>query len=89
MTKTATLLVVSFILILLIMTGCSKPEVPATAPAEASATEQVATPVAGQEATSASTAEVKQDASMESLILEKLQGHHSIDVVLNAKKTRE
>lgn len=26
---------------------------------------------------------------MEALILEKLQGHHSIDVVLNAKKTRE
>ena len=89
MTKTVTLLVVSLILVLLIIIGCSKPEVPATVPADASAIEPVAPPVAGQEATIASTVEVNQDASMEALILEKLQGHHSIDVVLNAKKTRE
>lgn len=89
MAKAATLLVVSSILILLIMTGCSKPVVPATVPVDASATEQVAAPAAGQEATHTSTAEVNQDANMEALILEKLQGHHSIDVVLNAKKTRE
>lgn len=89
MAKTVTLLVVSLILVLLIMTGCSKPEVPATGPAEASSTVPVGAPTAVQEATSDSTVEVNQDASMEALILEKLQGHHSIDVVLNAKKTRE
>jgi len=30
-----------------------------------------------------------EDAKMEALILEKLQGHHSIDIVLNAHKSRE
>jgi hypothetical protein len=93
MKRFVTLLVVLFIPMLLVITGCSKPEVPTAAPAAAasatSAVEPSAIPAVVQDSTVASPTEVNQDALMEALILEKLQGHHSIDVVLNASKTRE
>jgi hypothetical protein len=93
MKKSVTLLVVILIPVLLVITGCSKPAVPATAPAAAATTASETAPAAAlTEAPVAATAaptEVSNDAQMEALILEKLQGHHSIDVVLSANKTRE
>lgn len=92
MKRIVTLLVVLFIPMLLVITGCSKPDVPTAAPAAATATsdsDTAATPVNPQDTAVASPTEINQDAQMEALILEKLQGHHSIDVVLNASKTRE
>ena len=92
MKRIVTLLVVLFIPMLLVITGCSKPDVPTAAPAAATATsdsDTAATPLNPQDTAVASPTEINQDAQMEALILEKLQGHHSIDVVLNASKTRE
>ena len=38
---------------------------------------------------SSSTSSTTEDTKMESMILDKLQGHHSIDIVLSAQHTRE
>jgi PBP1b-binding outer membrane lipoprotein LpoB len=83
----------TLLLAMLLLAGCSNGAAPATtAPTAAPATAENATPPAGasEAAPAASpTAAVLDDAQMQALILEKLLGHHSIDIILSARHTRE
>jgi PBP1b-binding outer membrane lipoprotein LpoB len=87
----------ALMLAIFLLVGCSSGATPATtvptaAPTFAeSATANVTPPAGATEAVPAvnPTTAVMDDAQMQALILEKLQGHHSIDIVLNARHTRE
>ena len=80
MKRKSVLLLAITIGILLLSVGCSSGKSNGSGQPEASLVPTI----------SAVTAEVSSnDAQMEAMILEKLMGHHSIDIVLQAKHTRE
>jgi hypothetical protein len=76
MKKSTLAIVVSGMMVLLMISGCSKNN---------SNSNGSSAPTAVSTASSSSG----DDTTMKAMILDKLQGHHSIDIVLSAQHTRE